>query len=465
MVVNVSMLLDIFVPSLSWQDGWIIAATAEAEGSDFLSISIGACRLIFIFLTGGAIAEVLALGGLPSILGDLLGGILLGISGLHLVLPPDAVESLNPLFIQFMHSLSGASTEEVVQVYQQGLPVLDRLGELGLLCLLFSTGLESDIDELIKVGPKAATVATLGVTLPFAMGVLGLLYFFHFPVIPAVFAGAALTATSIGITAKVLKELGQLRSQEGQIIIGAAVLDDILGIVILAVVMALIQEGKVDASSILLLIVNAVVFVGGSLLLSKFFAPRFDALMDRLNVPASVLYLSVIFLFLLAWAAAALRLETVLGAFAAGLVFSSSKRQHEITAQVQPLVTLFATLFFVKIGTEIDLSILNPFNPENLTGLLIAIFLIVVAIAGKVASGFTVKSPEKLNQLAIGIGMIPRGEVGLVFVGLGTATGVLSKPMEAALILMVITTTLLAPILLRLIFNTPASAELGSDVT
>lgn len=435
-----------------------LLATASGEGAAILSTSIGVFRLILIFLVGGAIAEVLALGSLPSILGDLLGGIVLGISGLHLVLPLDAVNSLNPLFIQFLQSLSGASPEQIISVYQQGIPTLERVGELGLLCLLFSTGLESDIEELVKVGPKAAIVATVGVVFPFVLGTLGLFYLFHLPAILAVFAGAALTATSIGITAKVLKELGQLRSQEGQIIIGAAVLDDILGIVILAVVMALVQEGEVDAFNIVILIVNAVIFVGGSLLLSKYFAPRFDTFIDRLKVPASLLYAAVIFLFLLSWAAAALRLETVLGAFAAGLILSGSKRQHEIETQIQPLVTLFATLFFVKIGTEIDLSILNPLDPANRTGLLIAIFLILAAIAGKVASGFTV-SGSQLNQLAIGVGMIPRGEVGLVFVGLGTATGVLTKPVEAALILMVITTTLLSPILLRLMFSPTRVAE------
>ncbi|NJL83024.1 MAG: cation:proton antiporter [Chloroflexaceae bacterium] len=247
--------------------------------------------------------------------------------------------------------------------------------------------------------------------------------------------------------------MGSVAIEEGQIIIGAAVLDDILGIVILAVVVALVETGSVNVSNILVLILNAVVFVGGSLLLSKYFAPRFDALIDRLKVPGGLLYISVIFLFLLSWTAAALGLEAVLGAFAAGLILSGSKRQQEINRQVQPLVTLFATIFFVKIGTGIDLSILNPFNPANYSGLAIALFLIAVAIAGKLVTGFAVSGPEKLNPLAIGVGMIPRGEVGLVFVGLGTATGVLTKSVEAALILMVIATTLLAPILLRLVFN------------
>lgn len=253
------MLSDIFVSSLPLPDGFILATSAEDQGLEILSTSIGAFRLILIFLTGGAIAELLALGGLPSILGDLLGGIVLGVSGLHLVLPAEAIESLNPLFIQAVQAFSGASSAKVVEVYQQGIPVLERIGELGLLCLLFATGLESDIDELVKVGSKAAIVATIGVILPFLMGTLGLMYVFHLPTLLSIFAGAALTATSIGITAKVLKELGQLRSKEGQIIIGAAVLDDILGIVILAVVMALVQEGRVETSSILILMINAII--------------------------------------------------------------------------------------------------------------------------------------------------------------------------------------------------------------
>ncbi|NJL83023.1 MAG: hypothetical protein HC890_08810 [Chloroflexaceae bacterium] len=174
---------------------------------------------IFDFLVGGAIAEVLALGGLPSILGDLLGGIVLGISGLHLVLPPEAVDSLNPWFIQLLQSLADVSPEQVISSYQEGLTTLERFGGLGLLCLLFCTGLESNIEELLEVGPKAAIVATLGVVLPFALGTLGLIYLFHLPAIPAIFVGAALTATSIGITAKVLKELGQLRSKKDRLLL------------------------------------------------------------------------------------------------------------------------------------------------------------------------------------------------------------------------------------------------------
>ncbi len=426
---------------------------------EFLATAIGLSRAILIFLLSRILGEALALIKLPSILGDLFAGIILGLSGLHLLVPPEAVATLNSGFVSFIQSLSGATPEQIFVIYQKNFPFLESLSELGLVCLLFVTGLESDLDEMIRVGPQAATVATVGVMVPFALGTLGSFYFFALPLTPALFAGAALTATSIGITAKVLQELGKLQSKEGQIIIGASILDDILGIVILAVVVALVETGNVAPSKIIVLVISAMFFILSAVFLSKYFAPVFDNLIDRLKVPGGLLVASFIFLCLMCLFAATLQLEVVLGAFAAGIVLGGTKREREITEQIQPLVTLFATIFFVLIGTSIDLSIFNPLVPENREGLLLAVFLIVVAILGKIGSGFTIFGKEQVNRLAIGAGMIPRGEVGLVFVGLGTATGVLSNSVEAALILMVIVTTFIAPLLLRVVFQASSKSQ------
>lgn len=432
----------------------LLAAAAEAESVQENAPILGLSLIIAIFLASIIFSELLARLKLPSILGDLLAGVIVGSSVLHLVILSGNPDLINLNFIQALESLSGASYERLVVQYQTDfLPTLNSLGELGLLCLLFLTGLESDLQEMLRVATQATTVAITGVILPFALGTAGAIAFFHLPILPAVFAGAALTATSIGITAKVLQEIGQLKSKEGQIIIGAAVLDDILGIIILAVVISLVEEGNVQLSSILALIASATLFVGGALLLSKYCAPVFEALFDRLQVPGSFFVVAFIFLCLLSLIADALKLEAVLGAFAAGLVLGGTKRGKELEEQIQPFVTIFATIFFISIGAQADLSVLNPAIPDNRAGLLVAVFLILVAIVGKLIAGFLVFGQPGVNRLAIGTGMIPRGEVGLVFVGLGSSTGIVSKSLEVALILMVIATTFLAPPLLRLVFN------------
>ena len=309
----------------------------------------------------------------------------------------------------------------------------------------------------MAVGLQATTVALTGVVLPFALGTFGLFYLFGVPLIPAIFAGASMTATSIGITASVFGELKFLKTKEGQTVIGAAVLDDILGIVILAVVVALAGGAGFSVGPIVKLVTAAAAFVVVSLVLSRTAAPLFDWLLDRLKAPGEVVVASFVVLSLCCFTAQAIGLEAALGAFAAGLILSSSKHTHAIQAAVKPLVALFATIFFVLIGTGMDLSVLNPMQPENREGLIVAAFLLAVAIAGKVASGWSYVSAEKTNRLVVGLGMLPRGEVGLIFLGLGTQAGLLTPPLEAAILLMVIGTTFLAPILLRLVLSKQAA--------
>jgi Kef-type K+ transport system membrane component KefB len=251
----------------------------------------------------------------------------------------------------------------------------------------------------------------------------------------------------------VFGELKFLRTREGQTVIGAAVLDDILGIVILAVVVSLAGGEGFSVGPILKLVAAAGVFVAAALFLSRTAAPAFDWLLDQLKAPGEVVVASFVVLSLCCFVAQAIGLEAALGAFAAGLILSASKHTHAIQDTVKPLVALFATIFFVLIGTGMDLSVLNPFNPENREGLIVAAFLLTVAIAGKVAAGWSYLSKEKTNRLVVGLGMMPRGEVGLIFLGLGTQAGLLTKPLEAAILLMVIGTTFLAPILLRLVLR------------
>ena len=426
----------------------LVVSAHDMESAETL---LGAAEFVVIFLAARLLAEVLVRLSLPTLIGELVAGVIIGASGLHLVLPPEVQSNISTNLLHLVSGLSSVPKEAVDEIYAETAVKLASFAQVGLYALLFLTGLESDLNQLLKVGVRALGVATVGVILPFAAGTLGLIYFFDVDVIPAVFAGAALTATSIGITAKVFGELKYLKTSEGQTVIGAAVLDDILGIVILAVVAKLATGGSLAAGPIVKLLVAAVAFVAVSLFLSRTAAPWFDRLVDALAAPGEKIVCGVIVLSLGCFVATAIGLEAVLGAFAAGLVLSSSKHVHELTALTEPIVALFATLFFVMIGTGFDFSVINPLNPDNHGGLVMAGFLLVVAILGKVATGWAYWSKEKTNRLAVGLGMMPRGEVGLVFLALGGSTHVLSSNLEAAILLMVIGTTFLAPLLLRLV--------------
>lgn len=414
-------------------------------------------RFLIIFVAARSLAELLVRFQLPSILGELLAGVLIGVSGLHLLLPPDSGAQLAAWPVQLVSQLAAVSTERVREIYATTFGGLQQVSTLGLYALLFLTGLESELDELVAVGPQAATVAMTGVVLPFVAGSAGLYYFFHLPAIAAVFAGAAMTATSIGITASVFGELGFLKTREGQIVIGAAVLDDILGIVILAVVVSLASGDALRLAPILKLVLAALVFVAAAIWLSERAAPLFDKLLDQLKAPGEVVVAAFVVLSLCCFASQAIGLEAALGAFAAGLILSQSERTEAIQETVKPLVALFATVFFVLIGTGMDLSVLNPFDPANRQGLVVAAFLLAVAIAGKLASGWTYFSAEPTRRLVVGLGMLPRGEVGLIFLGLGSQAGLLTPSLEAAILMMVIGTTFLAPLLLRAVLVLPDS--------
>ena len=414
---------------------------------------IGVGRFLVIFVAARLLAELLVRLQLPTILGELIAGVIIGASGLHLIVPPETQAALSQWMLQLLGSLADVPPDAVAELYAESFPSLQAVADLGLFALLFLTGLESDLDELVAVGAQATTVAVAGVALPFALGTIGLMALFHVEVIPAVFAGASMTATSIGITASVFGELKMLRSREGQIVIGAAVLDDILGIVILAVVVSLAGGGSLELAPILQLVAAAVVFVLAAIGLSRTAAPGFDWLIDRLKAPGDVVVASFVVLTLCCFAATAIGLEAALGAFAAGLILSKSNHSHAIEAAVKPVVALFATIFFVLIGTGMDLSVLNPFDPANRAGLVVAGFLLLVAIAGKVAAGWCFLSQQPTDRLVVGLGMMPRGEVGLIFLGLGTQAHLLSPALEAAILLMVIGTTFLAPILLRLVLS------------
>ncbi len=450
-VTHLPMLTNLFAPPL-------LASATEAETGSFVLAGV-LLTLVTIYLAAKIGGELCARINLPPVLGELVGGVIVGVSALHIVMFPESGDESGSLIIQFLQTTAGLPADAVATVFESESEVISVLSELGVIILLFEIGLESDLKELIRVGPQAAVVAIVGVVAPFAAGTIGLIALFNVPTIPAIFAGAALTATSIGITAKVLAEIRQLKSEEGQIIIGAAVLDDVLGIIVLAVVASLAKTGEIQVFNIAYLIVGAAAFLVGSIFLGRLLTPLFVNIVDQMQTRGQLILSSLIFAFTLAYIASAIQLEAILGAFAAGLILAETDKRKDLEEQVIPIADMLVPVFFVVVGAQTDLSVLNPAVPANREGLVIATFLIVIAIIGKVITGFTVFGQPNINRLAIGVGMVPRGEVGLVFAGVGSASGVLSESLEAAIIVMVILTTFVAPPLLRVVFQDSEAAS------
>lgn len=454
----VSFLTWLTLPTLSnefllWRHKPLFAAAVEATNSSLVLAGV-LLSLIVIFLASKIGGELCDRIDLPPVLGELVGGVVVGVSALRLLVFPEGGEDgSHSLLMSLMQLTANLDPEALTSVFQAQSEVISVLSELGVIILLFEIGLQSDLKELLRVGPQATVVAVVGVIVPFALGTVGLSVIFGVATVPAIFAGAALTATSIGITAKVLAEMQRLSTPEGQIIIGAAVLDDVLGIIVLAVVASLARDGTVEPTKVVYLILSAGVFLVGAVLVGRFLSPFFVALVNGMKTRGQLLLTSLIFAFFLAYVAAVIQLEAILGAFAAGLVLAETEKQQELEEKVLPIADMLVPVFFVVVGARTDLSVLNPMVPGNREGLIIAAFLLVVAIVGKVVTGLSVFGMPGVNRLAIGVGMIPRGEVGLVFAAVGSESGVLSKPLEAAVIVMVILTTFLAPPWLRLVFK------------
>jgi Kef-type K+ transport system membrane component KefB len=442
-----------------------ILAIVSAENSSVLLTGI-LLSLVVIYLASKIGAEIAKRLDLPPVLGELVAGVMIGVSALHLIVFPDSgLLASDTGIMSVLQSIYQLTPTAVSNIFDSQSEIISVLAELGVIVLLFEIGLESDLRQLKEVGVQAVVVACVGVAVPFAAGTIGLMTIFHVSAIPAIFAGAALTATSIGITSKVLSELGQLKSKEGQIIVGAAVIDDVLGIIVLAVVASLAKTGEIDVGNVIYLIVSATVFLIGSILLGSLFNQGFVAIVETLKTRGSIVIPAFIFAFLMAFLGNAIHLEAILGAFVAGLVLDETDVRNELDELVKPVADLLVPIFFVTVGARADLGVLNPIIPDNRDGLLIAGFLIAVAIVGKLVTGWVVFGQPGINRLAIGVGMIPRGEVGLVFAGIGTASGAIDKPLEVAIIMMVILTTFLAPPLLRIAFGQvvepPSESELS----
>ena len=386
--------------------------------------------LIAIFIAAKLFGELAERLGQPAVLGELVGGVIVGVSGFHLVDPHDVTVHL--------------------------------LSELGVILLLFLIGLETDLRKLMSVGGSASVVAIVGVALPFVGGAaLGLALGFRFMV--AVFLGAALTATSVGITARVLSDLGHLKDDESQIILGAAVVDDIIGLVLLTLVGTLAQGGELTFLGVGKIILVAFGFVILAIVIGSQLAPRLIRLIDRIEMKRGLFFAAILFAFGLALLAQTVGSAVIIGSFAAGLVLARTHRGKDIEHEVHDIAQFFVPIFFVVVGAAVDLRSLNPFDADSRRFLLIGLALTVVGVIGKLAAGFVVWK-KGMRKIVIGVGMIPRGEVGLIFATIGRSSGLIDAGLYSAVALMVMLTTFITPPLLRrlLVQGTPTKFDGGA---
>ncbi|MBI2027459.1 MAG: cation:proton antiporter [Deltaproteobacteria bacterium] len=390
--------------------------------------------LIVIFIAakiGGILFEKIHQ---PAVLGELIFGVILG----------------NIAF------LTGNSIDFFEPMKNEGF--LNIISEIGIIILLFQVGLETKLSSMLKVGISSLSVAVVGVAFPFVLGCF-LSSFLHWGDTPItnIYVGATLTATSVGITARVLQDLKKIDLNESRIVLGAAVIDDVIGLVILAVVTALamnISQGfEISLSSVILInTTKAVLFLVGAIFLGRLLAPYILNLTKRLKIEGMSLIMALIFAFALAYMASLIGLHVIVGAFAAGLIleeahFEGFHHHQNLESIIKPLSHFFVPPFFVLIGMQVSLSVFS-----NTTVVLMAILLTVVAVFGKVVAGLGAFG-KNVDRMSIGIGMIPRGEVGLIFAKLGLDTGIVDQNIYSAVIVMVMATTFITPALLKWSFS------------
>lgn len=421
---------------------------------------------IAIVLLAAKLSSLVERVGQPSVLGELIMGVVLG----NLVL----------LGINFFEPLKENQ-------------IITFLSELGVVILLFQIGLESNIHEMKKVGMKAFVVAIVGVVVPFVLGayIVGPLLMPGLSSHAYLFLGAALTATSVGITARVFQELGKLKLKEAQIILGAAVIDDILGLIILAVVSAMVTVGAVSMGMISLIVAKAVLFLVGSIVLGQLLTKRISKFFSRIHTGVAMKFTIIIsFGLIFAYLAQKIGLAPIVGAFAAGLIldpvhFKYFKDAHivqdikkeikdvrsdvreriykvirphadrHIEDLLEPLGHFVIPIFFVVTGMAVKLETLG-----DIKIVLVALAITVIAFIGKYVTGLF--AGKGVNKSLIGFGMVPRGEVGLIFATIGKGLGVVSDEVFSVIVIMVILTTLLTPPILTVLLKRQERIEKNS---
>lgn len=383
----------------------------------------------------------------PAVLGELLVGVLLG----NLILINPGWDFFEPL--------------RVDNITEHWAVVIDSFARIGVILLLFEVGLESTVADMRRVGVSSLLVAAVGVIAPFALGYISSSLFIS--KVPQVildmnpefdimnihmFIGATLCATSVGITARVFKDLGKIQIREAKIILGAAVIDDVLGLIILAVVAGIIiaAETGVPMEPIAVLQITALAlgFLVASIVIGLVFVPRILSKLAVLRTHGVMLVSALLFCFLLSYLANLAGLAAIVGAFAAGLIleevhfteFREKKSLHEL---LTPVTTFLVPIFFVVMGIQVRLETFLNASVIGLAG-----GLTVAAFIGKQVCGLAVLE-RGMDRLSIGLGMVPRGEVGLIFASIGKGLGVVDDAIFSGIVIMVIVTTLVTPPLLK----------------
>lgn len=387
-------------------------------------------QLVIILLSARLVGEIAAYFQVPSVIGELVAGIIIGPSILGLV------EISNPIHL---------------------------LAQIGIILLLFEVGIETDIGHLSSAGVKALIVAIGGVVLPLVLGFFISYSLFDFSLLASLFIASTLTATSIGITLRVLRDLKQQNSPEAQIIIGAAILDDIIGIVLLAMLYEFSVSGEINLWNTGKVLLFIILFFFISPILAKIVSQIIKKWDEKSDIPGLLPTTIVSLILLFAWTAHSLGAPELLGGFAAGLALSrqfffpfgaflhqSKEFSHRVEEQMRPIVHLFTPIFFVAIGLSLDL---RDVKWESTFIWVLSGSLIAVAIIGKLFSAFLIKGESRIMQLIIGTAMVPRGEVGLIFANVGLTAGVLKNDVYTALILVIAITTLIAPFSLRWLYS------------
>jgi Kef-type K+ transport system membrane component KefB len=385
--------------------------------------------------------------GQPAVLGELLAGVVLG----NLVLIDPSLGFFEPL------KAEPISIDWAVAV--------DHLSRLGVILLLFDVGLESSFAEMRKVGTSSLLVAAVGVVAPFFIGYAVSSAFIT--EVPAairevspnfdltnihLFIGATLCATSVGITARVFRDLGKIQTSEAKIILGAAVIDDVLGLIILAVVSGVVTAAEtgstLDIWTLVRIAATAVGFLVGALVIGTVVVPRVMKGLAKFRTGGMMLIAALLFCFVMSYLANLAGLATIVGAFAAGLIleevhFTDFKEPSTLHERLTPVGTLLIPIFFVQMGIQVRLE---TFLKPEVVGL--ALGLSIAAVIGKQLCGLAVVE-RAVDRLTVGLGMIPRGEVGLIFAAIGKSLGVVDDAVFSAVVIMVIVTTLATPPLLK----------------
>lgn len=400
----------------------LFAAEGEVGHHDPVAkVVLGLVVILLGAMLGGELFERI---GQPSVLGELLIGVLIG----------------NLDTMTGLHFFSGLRTD----------PIISTFAGVGVIILLFEVGLETKVSDMVKVGASATLVAVLGIITPMIFGfIVGLYLTPDASFNSHLFMGAIMVATSVGITARVLKDLKRIHTKESQIILGAAVIDDILGLIILAVVSGIVTSGTLSFGSVARISTVSVIFLAAAILVGPRFVRLFVSAVSNLRVKGVKMITALSFCFGLAYLADMIGLATIVGAFAAGLVleeavFEKMGQQKPLHDLLEPFTNFFVPIFFVLMGIQVHLETFA--NPNVL---FMALAITAAAIVGKQACSLGVLG-KGLDRISVGVGMIPRGEVGLIFASIGKGLGVVDEELFTASVMMVIVTTFMTPPLLKI---------------